>query len=135
MLGTSKIMIVMPPVICILQAELNMKESQVSDLQKNIKSQQSETSKAKSELKTALEDIEKLKKDFTAERNSWDTQKAALLKREEDVEAALKPVTGELASLKRQINTMTAAIFGKCNVQFKLCNSPGISYMCIANSP
>ena len=42
----------------ILQAELNMKESQVTDLRQNIKSQQSETSKAMSELKTALEETE-----------------------------------------------------------------------------
>jgi len=41
-----------------LQAELSMKESQVNDLRANIKTQQSETSKAKSELKTALENIE-----------------------------------------------------------------------------
>ncbi|XP_045088952.1 uncharacterized protein [Aegilops tauschii subsp. strangulata] len=40
------------------EAELNMKESQVTDLRQNIKSQQSETSKAMSELKTALEETE-----------------------------------------------------------------------------
>ena len=90
-----------------------MKESQVVDLRQNIQTQQSETSKAKSELKIALEDIEKLKKDFSTERNSWDTQKAALLKRAEDAEAALKPVTDELSGLKHQINSMTATIIGK----------------------
>jgi predicted nucleic acid-binding Zn-ribbon protein len=90
-----------------------MKESQVVDLRQNIQTQQSETSKAKSELKTALEDIEKLKKDFSAERTSWETEKAALLKRAEDAEAALKPVTEELSGLKHQINSMTSAIFGK----------------------
>ena len=66
------------------QGELNMKESQVTDLRQNIQTQQSETSKAKPELKTALEDIEKLKKDFSAERTGWDTEKTALLKRAED---------------------------------------------------
>ena len=90
-----------------------MKESQVVDLRQNIQTQQSETSKAKSELKTTLENIEKLKKDFGTERTSWDTEKAALLKRAEDAEAALKPVTDELSCLKHQINSMTAAIFGK----------------------
>jgi chromosome segregation ATPase len=105
-------MIVIAPVICILQAELNAKESQVADLQENIKSQQSETSKAKSELTTALEEMEKLKKDFKADRTSWESDKAALLKRAEETEAALKPVAEELSGLKHQINTMTAAVFG-----------------------
>ena len=90
-----------------------MKESQVAELRQNIQSQQSETSKANSELKTALENIEKLKKDFSAERTDWDIEKAALLKRAEDAKAALKPVTDELSGLKQQINNMTAAIFGK----------------------
>ena len=90
-----------------------MNESQVTDMQHNIKSPQSETSNAKSELKTALENVEKLKKDFNAERAGWDTEKAALLKREEDAKAALKPVTDELSDLKHQINNTTAGIFGK----------------------
>lgn len=94
------------------EAELNMKESQVSDLRQNIQTQQSETSKAKSELKTALENIEKLRKDFSANRTGWETEKAAILKKAEDAEAALKPVTDELSDLKHQINSMTAAIFG-----------------------
>ena len=95
------------------QGELNMKESLVIDLRQNIQTQQSETSKAKPELKTALEDIEKLKKDFSAERTGQDTEKTALLKRAEDAKAALKLVTDELSGLKHQINSMTAAIFGK----------------------
>ena len=106
-------MIIMLHVLCILQAELNMKESQVTDQRQNIKSQQSETTKAKSELKIALEEAEKLKRDFNAERTSWETEKAALLKRAEEAEAALKPVTEELSGLKHQINSMTAAVFGK----------------------
>jgi chromosome segregation ATPase len=60
-----------------------------------------------------LENFEKLRKDFSAERNGWETEKAALQKRAEDAEAALKPVTDELSGLKHQINSMTAAIFGK----------------------
>lgn len=79
-----------------LEAELNMKQSQVNDLRQNIQTQQSETSKAKSELTTSIENIEKLKKDFSAERAGWDTEKAAMLKRAEDAEASLKPVTEEL---------------------------------------
>ena len=54
-----------------------------------------------------------MRKDFNAERAGWDTEKAALLKRAEDTEAAVMLVTEELSGLKRHINHMTAAIFGK----------------------
>nr|XP_040245586.1 uncharacterized protein LOC120964762 [Aegilops tauschii subsp. strangulata] len=53
-----------------------------------------------------------ISRDIRAKRTDWDTEKAALLKRVEDAEAALKPVTKELSGLKRQINSMTTAIFG-----------------------
>ena len=95
------------------QAELTEKDSQLNDLKANIKTQQSETSKAKSELKTALEDVEQLKHSFNNDKDGWETEKAALLKWAEEVEAALKPVTDELSDLKHQINSTTAAIFGK----------------------
>ena len=90
-------------IVCIFQAELNGKESQVADLQENIKSQQAETSKAKAELTTALADMEKLKKDFKDDQAGWETEKSALLKRAEDAEVALIPVAEELAGLKHQI--------------------------------
>ena len=90
-----------------------MKESQVNDLRANIETQQSETSKAKSELKTALENIEQLKQNFSTDKIGWETKKAVVLKRAEDAEAALEPVTDELSDLKHQINNMTTTIFGK----------------------
>ena len=90
-----------------------MKESQLGDLKKNIELQQAETAKAESKLKTSLEDIEKLKANFDAERSTWETDKVALLKRAEEAEKQLKPVTDELAGLKQHISQMTAAIFGK----------------------
>ena len=86
-----------------MQTDKNIKESQIADLQKNIKSQQEETSKAKKELKGG----------FKNERANWESEKAALLKREEDAEVALKPVAEELTRLKHQVNAMTSAIFGK----------------------
>ena len=95
-----------------MQAELIKKESQIADLQENIKSQQAETSKAKDELTSALAAMEKLKESFKNERAGWDTEKSTLLKRAEDAEAALNPVVEELTGLKRQINSMTTAIFG-----------------------
>ena len=96
-----------------MQANINSKDSQIADLQENIKSQQSETSKAKDELKTALTAMEQLKEGFKNDRARWETEKTTLLKQAEDAESALKPVAEELTGLKRQVNAMTSAIFGK----------------------
>ena len=96
-----------------MQADVNSQGSQISDLQENSKSQQAETSKAKEELKGALTAMEQLKDSFKTERANWETEKTALLKRAEDAESALKLVTEELTGLKRQVNAMTSAIFGK----------------------
>ena len=98
---------------CLLQADVNKKESQIADLQENIKFQQAEASKAKEELTGALTALEQLKDSFKGERADWEAEKATLLKRAEDAEAALNPVTEELTGLKRQINAMTSAFFGK----------------------
>ena len=57
--------------------------------------------------------MEKLKESFKKERADWDIEKAALAKKAEDAEAALKPVVEELTSLKQQINAMTSVVFGK----------------------
>ncbi|KAM3295654.1 hypothetical protein ACQJBY_038134 [Aegilops geniculata] len=56
--------------------------------------------------------MEQLKEYFKGERADWEAEKSTLLKRAENAENALKPVTEELSSLKRQINAMTSAIFG-----------------------
>ena len=104
-------------IIYLLQANLSNKDSQIADLQENIKSQQAETSKAKDELKGALTAMEQLKDGFKSERADWETEKAALLKRADDAEAALKSVAEELTGLKRQVNAMTSAIFGKLSSQ------------------
>mgnify|MGYP000923883589 FL=1 len=96
-----------------MQTEKTIKESQIADIQENIKSQQEETSKAKEELKGVLTTMEQLKDGFKNERTNWETKKAALLKRAEDAKAALKPVVEELTGLKHQVDAMTSAIFGK----------------------
>ena len=100
-------------IIWLLQTDRNIRESQIADLQENIKSQQEETSKTKEELKGSLTAMDQLKDGFKNERTNWETEKAALLKRAEDAEAALKPVEEELTGLKHQVNAMTSAIFGK----------------------
>ena len=96
-----------------LQSEINQQISQIADLQENLKSQQAETTKAKDELKTALTTMEQLKEWFKSEQANWDTEKAGLLKRAENAESTLKPMTEELTGLKHQVNAMTSAIFGK----------------------
>ena len=84
-----------------------------------MKSQQAEAAKAKEELTKALATMEKLKESFNKDRADWETEKTGLTKRAEDAEAALKPVADELDGLKRQINAMTSAVFGKyLRVQF-----------------
>ena len=96
-----------------MQAELDKKESQIVDLEENIKTHQAETSKAKEELTGALASMEQLKGNFKNERLGRDAEKTTLLKKAEDADAALKSVAEELTSLKQQINAMTAAVFGK----------------------
>ena len=71
-----------------MQAELKTKENQVADLQENLKSQQAKTSKAKEELTSALSAMEQLKEGFKKERADWITEKSALTKQAQDVEAA-----------------------------------------------
>ena len=78
-----------------------------------MKSQQAEAAKPKEELTQALAEMEKLKESFNQDHAEWETEKAGLIKRVVDAEEALKPVAEELAGLKRQINAMTSAIFGK----------------------
>ena len=78
-----------------------------------MKSQQAEAAKAKEELTQALAGMEKLKESFNQDRGAWETEKAGLTKRVVDAEEALKPVAEELVVLKRKINAMTSAIFGK----------------------
>ena len=57
--------------------------------------------------------MDKQKESFNKERADWETEKAGLTKKAEDAEAALKPVVEELAGLKRQIDAMNSAVFGK----------------------
>ena len=96
-----------------MQAEVRIKEDRIADLQEALKTQQAETDKAREEITSALSITEQLKEDFQKERTDWAAEKAALIKRAENAEAALKPVVDELTAVKRQVHSMTAAIFGK----------------------
>ena len=96
-----------------MQSEINQQSSQIADLRANLETQQAETTKAKYELRTALTTMEQVKECFKSEQANWDSEKAGLVKRTEIAESALKPVAEELSGLKRQINAMASAIFGK----------------------
>ena len=96
-----------------MQSEINQQTSQIADLRANLETQQAETTKDKDELRTALTTMEQVKECFKSEQANWDSEKARLVKRTETAEMALKPVAEELSGLKRQINAMTSAIFGK----------------------
>ena len=112
------IYVVLLKIPSMLQAELRSKDAKNSDLQENVKSQQAEAAKAKEELTQALAGMEKLEESFNQDRAEWETEKVGLTKRAIDAEEALKPVVEELAGLKRQINAMTSAIFGKCLLMY-----------------
>ena len=92
---------------------MSKRDAQTTELQENVKSQQTEAAKAKEELTNALAAMEKLKATFDKERADWEMEKAGLTKKAEDAEVALKPVVDELTGLKRQINAMTSTLFGK----------------------
>ena len=96
-----------------MQAEVRIKEDRITDLQEILKTQQAEIDKAREEITSALSITEQLKEGFKKERTDWATEKAALIKRAENAEAALKPVVDELTVVKRQVHSMTVAIFGK----------------------
>ena len=57
--------------------------------------------------------MEQLKEGFKTEHANWETEKNALLKWAKHAESALNPVAEELTGLKRQVNAMTSAVFGK----------------------
>ena len=71
---------------------MRIKEDRITDLQETLKTQQAETDKAKAEITSALSITEQLKEGFKKERTDWATEKADLIKRAENAEAALKPV-------------------------------------------
>ena len=96
-----------------MQAEVRIKEDRITNLQETLKTQQAETDKAREEITSALSITEQLKEGFKKERADWATEKATLIKRAENAEAALKPVVDELTTVKRQVHSMTAAIFSK----------------------
>ena len=57
--------------------------------------------------------MEQLKESRKKEQADWATEKTLLTKKVENAEAALKPVVDELSAVKRQVHSMTSAVFGK----------------------
>ena len=111
-----------------MQADLKTKDNQVTDLQEILKTQQAKTAKAKEELTSALSIMVQLRESRKKEQADWATEKALLIKRAENAEAALKPVVDELSIVKRQIHSMTSAIFGKLLSTLFSCMIPWLPY-------
>ena len=96
-----------------MQADLNWNIDEINELRSRLAETESAASKAKKDLKVSLKTAEELKKIFEEERTAFEVQKKELEKRAQDAEEALNPVTEELTGLKRQIELMISAIFGK----------------------
>ena len=64
-------------------------------------------------MTNALAAMEKLKETFNKQCADGEIEKAGLTRKAEDAEAALKPMVDGLTGLKRQIDAMTSAVFGK----------------------
>ena len=97
----------------IVQAPCKKFEADISDLKNRLKTQETETRKANAKFEFSVAAQEKLKKKFETERKTWAEEKAALVSRAEQAEAALTERTAELSGLKRHVSEMVAAIFGK----------------------
>ena len=97
----------------IVQAACKKFEADISELKNRLKTQETETRKANAKFESSVAAQEKLKKKFETERKTWAEEKAALVSRAEQAEAALTERTAELSGLKRHVSQMVAAIFGK----------------------
>ena len=97
----------------IVQAACKKFEADISELKNRLKTQETETRKANAKFETSVAAQEKLKKKFETERKTCAEEKAALVSRAEQAEAALTERTAELSGLKRHVSQMVAAIFGK----------------------
>ena len=96
-----------------VQAACKTFESEISELKNRLKTQETETRKANAKFESSVAAQEKLKKKFETERKTWAEEKAALVSRAEQAEAALTERTAELSGLKHHVSQMVAAIFGK----------------------
>ena len=97
----------------IVQAACKKFEADISELKNRLKTQETETRKANAKFEFSVVAQEKLKKKFETERKTWAEEKAALVSRAEQAEAALTERTAELSGLKHHVSQMVAAIFGK----------------------
>ena len=112
-----------------LQADLTQRAAEITELRNRLAVTETASAKAKDDLALSLTTAKQLKKYFEAERTTWEVQRNALEKRAKDAEEALNPVTQELTGLKRQIELMTSAVFGKyltctCLHLCNLCSTP-----------
>ena len=96
-----------------MQATINHFESEITELQNRLASQELEIQKSNSKFEFSVSEQEQLKKNFESEKKIWADEKAALVTRAETAEASLAEATAELSDLKHQISRMVSAIFGE----------------------
>ena len=87
-----------------VQAACKKFEAEISELKNRLKTQETETRKANAKFEFSVAAQEKLKKKFETERKTWAEEKAALVSRAEQAEAALTERTAELSGLKRHVS-------------------------------
>ena len=97
-----------------MQESLNAADLVVTDLKKSLAQQQTGLAETEEKWQLCSIELEKVKADFEAYKQTGETKQAALLKRAEDAEGQLQPVTEELSNLKSHISRMIGAVFGKC---------------------
>ena len=102
----------------IVQAACKKFEADISELKNRLKTQETETRKANAKFESSVAAQEKLKKKFETERKTWAEEKAALVSRAEQAEAALTEKTAELSGLQRHVSQMVSAVFGKSFCKF-----------------
>ena len=96
-----------------MQDVLNEVESQTADFQKEARKERKLWEKAERLSSDFHKSLLTVKETLKKAEVSFENEKAILVKRAEEAEAKLEPVTEELATLKGHITTMCSAIFGK----------------------
>jgi hypothetical protein len=85
----------------------------VAGLQEQLKAEKKLCIDAESSVAALQESVSTAAENLKSVKTSHEEEKTALLKRAEEAENRLKPITDELSGLKRYITDMTQAIFGK----------------------
>lgn len=93
--------------------EFNLSQGMLNDLQQQVQTVSKLREEGESPSSAWKEKFEAAASDLNALKASFEDERAALLKRMEEAEGQLAPVTEELNMLKLHITKMIGVIFGK----------------------